>query len=130
MPRGGARPGAGRKKGSANKATEVRRERAIELIKSGSSPLDFMLAIMRDEKVDLRTRLEAAKAAAQYIHPRLVAIDTTTKNENSVTKITNVLLKLETMSETEKMRRIATWIHEAALKRNTTLEVKADVVPG
>lgn len=45
--------------------------------------------------------------------------------------ITNVLLKLETMSETEKMRRIATWIHEAAMKRDTTVEVVADVVvPG
>lgn len=45
--------------------------------------------------------------------------------------ITNVLLKLETMSETEKLRRIATWIHEAAIKRDTTVEVVADVVvPG
>jgi hypothetical protein len=131
MPRGGARLGAGRKKGSSNKATAVRRERAIEMIRSGNSPLDFMLAIMWDEKADFRARFEAAKSALPYLHPRLIAIDGATKNENTMTKITNVMLKLETMSETEKMRRIATWIHEATLKRNTSVDANGDLaVPG
>jgi hypothetical protein len=37
-------------------------------------PLDFMLAIMRDECSPLSSRFEAAKAAAPYCHPKLASI--------------------------------------------------------
>jgi hypothetical protein len=70
--RGGARPGAGRKKGGHNRITE----RAIEHAKAGGIlPLDFMLQVMRDEDETRPVRLDAAKAAAQYVHPKLSAIE-------------------------------------------------------
>ena len=75
---GGARPGAGRKKGSPNKAS-IARQRAIA--KSGLTPLQFMLRLMRDEGDEAASigekiafhalRFEAAKAAAPYVHPKL-----------------------------------------------------------
>lgn len=79
--RGGARKGAGRKPGSATKKTREIAERAMA---DGVTPLEFMLAIMRDgaqhedPKVQVARdamRFEAAKAAAPYIHPRLAAVE-------------------------------------------------------
>lgn len=83
--RGGARPGAGRKTGSATKKTREIADRAAE---EGITPLEFMLQVMRaepgedikDERVlvDIQQmRFEAAKAAAPYMHPRLAAIEHT-----------------------------------------------------
>jgi hypothetical protein len=40
------------------------------------SPLDFLQAVMRCNEVPLFIRQDAAKAAAQYIHPRLLAVST------------------------------------------------------
>lgn len=72
MARGGKREGAGRPKGSVNKATA---ERQAEVAASGLTPLDYMLALMRDEAADEAKRLDAAKAAAPYVHPRLAAVE-------------------------------------------------------
>ena len=72
MARGGARPGSGRKKGAANKATAEARKAALA---SGISPLDFMLSVMRDETADVRRRDAMAMAAAPYIHPRLASVE-------------------------------------------------------
>ena len=39
------------------------------------NPLDYMLAIVRDERADWRRRDDMAKAAAPYIHPRLTSVE-------------------------------------------------------
>ena len=103
MPRGGARPGAGRKNGSPNKATQ---ERQRTIAESGATPLDVMIENMRfahergeevlakiletedGANVDslkelLRFRELAqgcAKDAAPYVHPRLNAVEHTGKD--------------------------------------------------
>lgn len=41
---------------------------------SGQAPLDYMLQVMRDETQELAKRLDAAKAAAPYVHPRLASV--------------------------------------------------------
>lgn len=71
MARGGARPGAGRKPGAATKRTREIAERAIAERKT---PLEVMLDIMHDAE-DTATKLEAAKAAAPYVHPKLSSIE-------------------------------------------------------
>ena len=70
--RGGKRAGAGRRKGSRNKATAAR-QAAISA--SGETPLDYMIRVMRDDSAPAERRDEMAKAAAPYIHPRLAAIE-------------------------------------------------------
>lgn len=72
MARGGKREGAGRKKGTPNKATQ---ERQAEIAASGLTPLDFMLQIMRDQDRPTEDRFEAAKAAAPYVHPKLANVE-------------------------------------------------------
>ena len=72
MPRGGARPGAGRKKGQATQLNEQARRAALA---SGTSPLDFLLAAMRDDGREFNVRLDAAKAAAPYLHARLASAE-------------------------------------------------------
>lgn len=71
---GGARPGAGRPKGSANKKTQ---ELVAKILGSGLTPLEYMLNVMRDEKVDQGRRDDMAKAAAPYVHNRLAAVEHT-----------------------------------------------------
>jgi hypothetical protein len=60
----------GRSKGTPNKAT-ARREK--EIAKSGDTPLDYMLKVMRNPKADASRRDDMAKAAAPYVHPKLAA---------------------------------------------------------
>ena len=72
--KGGARPGAGRKKGIRNKRLQA------ELVKAaagGVLPKDFLLDVMRDTSHDMPVRIDAAKAAAPYVHAKLVSIDAT-----------------------------------------------------
>lgn len=68
MPRGGARQGAGRKRGGINKVSAEQRKAIVE---SGITPLQYMLKVMRDENAVPARRDDMAKAAAPYVHPKL-----------------------------------------------------------
>lgn len=61
---GGARPDAGRKP----KPEEDKRT-----IASGGkqTPLEFLLGVMNDNMIEDRLRIDAAKTAAQYVHPKI-----------------------------------------------------------
>ena len=72
MAHGGARPGAGRKKNGTNRATE---EAIAKARAGGEMPLDFLLRIMRDDNAEEAKRIDCAKAAAQYCHAKLAAIE-------------------------------------------------------
>jgi len=68
MAKGGPRPGAGRKPGRPNATTAAQR---AAVLASGLSPLDYLLGVMRDISNPDALRIEVAKAAAPYCHPRL-----------------------------------------------------------
>lgn len=96
MAAGGARPGAGRPKGSAQKITTKAREEAM---KAGMLPHEWLLKVARGEPIphkyyrttvdrrgketkelvedevyaDFATRVDAAKAVAPYFAPKLSA---------------------------------------------------------
>lgn len=70
MSRGGKRDGAGRKRGSPNKASIARQK---QVAATGITPLDYMLTVMRNPKAEKSRRDEMAKAAAPYVHPKLAA---------------------------------------------------------
>jgi hypothetical protein len=44
------------------------------VIPDEATPLEFLTATYRDERVPFDMRLDAAKAAAAYTHPRLIAV--------------------------------------------------------
>ena len=67
--RGGARPGAGRKKGSVDKRFMQQPEQR-ETYAGADTPLKYLLAVMRDPLADFRRRDKAAKAAAPYCHEK------------------------------------------------------------
>ncbi len=73
---GGRRPGAGRKKGVSNKVTAALR---ANLMAEGILPLEFLLGLVRDPTRPLAVRIEAAKAAAPFLHPKLQAIEHSSK---------------------------------------------------
>ena len=73
--RGGSRANSGRKTSLPNKTI---REVANDILRSGKvTPLEVMLEVMYAcrRKKDMAGALEAAKAAAPYIHPRLQAVE-------------------------------------------------------
>jgi hypothetical protein len=73
MPRG-SRPGerrGGRQRGTPNKKTLIKNAVFCAAAADPSrSPLDFMLALMRDPQVSLDLRLEMAAAASPFVHAR------------------------------------------------------------
>jgi hypothetical protein len=77
VPRGGARPGAGRKKGSVTKATVYRQEMLARAASEGISPLEVMMTAMRQAWAanDHEKAVEYAVSAAPYVHPRLAAVE-------------------------------------------------------
>lgn len=72
MAHGGKRPGSGRKPGASTKLNQKAREIAAE---GGLMPLDYLLSIMRNTKLPQPARVDAAKAAAPYVHAKLAAIE-------------------------------------------------------
>lgn len=68
----------GRKKGVPNRATV---EYEARLQDSGLLPLDFLLTVMRNPGHLWEDRIDAAKAAAPYVHPKLANIELTGKDK-------------------------------------------------
>lgn len=71
----------GRKKGTPNKVTVAQ---SLAIGNAGLTPLEFMLATLRDPKRDYVMRLAAAKDAAPYVHPKLANIELTGPNGGAV----------------------------------------------
>ena len=91
----------GRQKGAVDK---IKRE-AI-LAAQGITPLDYMMSIIRNEQEDKAVRLDAAKAAAPYVHARLQTTTLAGDPEKP--------LKVEAMSDLETARRVAFLMTKAA----------------
>lgn len=72
MANGGKRLGAGRPKGAASKMNELARALAAA---EGITPLAYMLGVLRDDTKGSEIRMDAAKAAAPYLHARLAAVE-------------------------------------------------------
>ena len=80
--RGGKRENAGRKAGSTTTKAAIERaalKEAVTALKNeGETPLEVLLSIMRTT-VDQEVKIDCAKAAAPYIHPRLTSIEANVK---------------------------------------------------
>ena len=70
--KGGARPGAGRKKGSPNRKS---RELQAKVEAEGVTPLAYLLSVMRSEANEQAVRIDAAKAAAPFVHAKLSSVE-------------------------------------------------------
>lgn len=77
MPRGGFRPGAGRPKQG-----ETKQDIADAATAAGLTPLEYMLAVMRDPTATTERRDRMAQAAAPYCHKR-AADSAPTKKEQA-----------------------------------------------
>ncbi len=78
MSAGGARPGAGRPRGRRSSKSV---EQLAAIAGTGLTPLEYLLNMMRDERQTEEKRLDAAKAAAPYVHPKLANIEATHKGD-------------------------------------------------
>jgi hypothetical protein len=81
---------AGRPPGARNK-TPANRRLAARI--TGTTPLEFLLDIMKDAEQDQSVRIDAAKAAAPYCHARLQSVTVEEKPyEGDPNSITNAQL--------------------------------------
>lgn len=62
----------GRKPGTKNKIIEARES---ALLRSGLSPLDFLITTFRNEAEPTSVRVDAARTVCQFIYPRLSSLD-------------------------------------------------------
>jgi hypothetical protein len=92
---GGPRKGSGRPAGSGNKVSEAARAKAAA---EGITPLEYMLGVLRDIHQPPATRMDAAKAAAPYMHSRLESVKHTGDPQNpvAITRVENVIVDSET----------------------------------
>ncbi len=91
--KGGKRPGAGRRLGSQNIVSQELRE---QILREGPSPLEYLVEVMRDVTQDTSIRMDAAKAVAPFIHPKLQSVEHSTTDEVGYpTKIEIVFVKAE-----------------------------------
>ena len=86
--RGGRRPGAGRKPGSATRKTREIAERAAA---EGITPLEVMLEDMRAKYAagDLEAAADRARDCAPYMHPRLSSISADHRRITSIRQLTD-----------------------------------------
>lgn len=99
MARGGARQGAGRKKGGQSTRTVALRAATRQaVIKIGKAIPDafegdgyaFMVAVYKDPRIDLDTRLHAAEKACRYERPTLQAIEHSGNPDKPVQQVTRI----------------------------------------
>lgn len=78
----------GRTKGTPNKFT---RDHQIAVAKSGLSPIDYMLSVMRDEGKEDSIRIDAAKSVAPYLHAKLSSVVLAGDADNPI-NVRNIVL--------------------------------------
>lgn len=86
MSHGGRRPGAGRKAGTAT----TRTREIANAVAEGLTPLEYLTSVYRDVSVDEAKRIDAAKAAAPYVHAKLSAVELTGKDGGPVETLEKV----------------------------------------
>lgn len=87
----------GRTKGTPNRVTLAKE---AEIAKSGLTPLDYMLGLLRDPTQSQEVRFSAAKEAAPFVHPKLASIDgnlnhTHSTHDDALSEIEQVIAAAE-----------------------------------
>jgi hypothetical protein len=59
---------------------------------SGLMPLDYMLDVLRDPLAEAALRMDAAKAAAPYVHARLTTTDSTIRGTLDIKRLERVVV--------------------------------------
>jgi hypothetical protein len=87
MARGGSRPNAGRPKGAQN----IKTIEQVEAVKaSGLTPLEYLTSVYQDIGQDEAKRIDAAKAAAPYVHAKLSSVEMTGKDGGPIATTSKV----------------------------------------
>lgn len=76
----GSKPGerrGGRQRGTPNKRTA---EVAAAIAATGMTPLEYLTSVFQDSGADEARRIDAAKAAAPYVHPKRAPVDSDGKD--------------------------------------------------
>jgi hypothetical protein len=95
----GAPKTGGRTKGTPNKATAAK---AAAIAASGLTPLDYLLSVLRDEANPPAMRIDAAKSAAPYVHPKLSSVELAGK-DGELVRVERPLLPMEVKAAVAKL---------------------------
>ena len=84
----------GRKKGTPNKHKKEHRESLREFCaRIGVDPHRYMAEMIADQRLTPELRFQAAKELAQYIEPKLKAVEHSGEMDHTVTRIIQVTLE-------------------------------------
>ena len=125
MPRGGARIGSGRKPGTTDrKLGKVSAERVLNATGTGPDkmPLAHMLGVMNDTTQKASVRLQAAIAAAPYVHPRLASVEVKSDNVTTLSVESDLGKALRELAEIARLRDIGQTIEGEVLEPATLPE--------
>lgn len=89
MARGGARPGAGRPAGASNKRTI---EQVEAIAASGMTPLEYLTSVYQDVGAEESKRIDAAKAAAPYVHAKMSSVELSGPDGDPLEVVTRIEL--------------------------------------
>ena len=106
MARGGKRVGAGRpakvKDGQGSRLSKQIRHRLS--LTTGSTPLEFLLFIMQDTGEEVDRRMQAAIAAAPYVHPKLASVELKGNDAKPLTVESDLGKALQALAELARLR--------------------------
>ena len=125
MPRGGARIGSGRKPGTTDrKLGKVSAERVLNATGTGPDkmPLAHMLGVMNDTTQKASVRLQAAIAAAPYVHPRLASVEVKSDNVTTLSVESDLGKALRELAEIARLRDMGQTIEGEVLEPATLPE--------
>lgn len=107
MARGGFRVGSGRKTGTTDKAMrKISADRVLNATGTGpdATPLAYLLAVMNNAKEKTTVRLQAAIAAAPYVHPKLASVEVKSENTNTLNIQSSIGQALRELAEIARLR--------------------------
>jgi hypothetical protein len=91
----------------------------MEAAAAGLTPVDYLLGLMRNETLEMPVRLEAAKAVAPYVHPRLASLEARVETVHSMAGPALDLRAVEILSNLDQL----------ALPANEDEDEELDAVP-
>lgn len=117
---------AGRPKGSKTRYSTTLQRQMLRSDKP--TPLEYLVSVYTNESNSLRERLDAAKAAAPYVHPRLSTVEVSSNARNrDARSISNEELMAVINGESERHGGSGSCVSGSSIEAAESLSISSGV---